>query len=96
MTGAIGLVIITPGATCNLNVFTNTHFGVDTTDYFADPSLWQIGTRIYVGNSMTQWFVDVVVVESPQSCNAGLALVYVVATEAEVANEDETGEVSNI
>ena len=75
--------LITPGATCNLNVFTNTHFGVDTTDYFADPSLWQIGTRIYVGNSMTQWFVDVVVVESPQSCNAGLALVYVVATEAE-------------
>jgi len=75
--------LITPGATCNLIMFDNTHFGVDTADYFADPSLWQIGTRIYVGNSMTQWFVDVVVVESAQSCNAGLALVYVVATEAE-------------
>ena len=75
--------LITPGATCNLNVFDNTHFGVDTTDYFADPSLWQIGTRIYVGAAQTQWFVDVVVVESQYSCNAGLALVYVVATEAE-------------
>ncbi len=75
--------IITPGATCNLVMFDNTHFGVDTADYFADPSLWQIGTRIYVGAAQTQWFVDVVVVESQYSCNAGLALVYVVATEAE-------------
>ncbi len=75
--------LITPGATCNFIEFTNTHFGVDTADYFADPSIWQVGTRIYVGESMTQWFVDVVIVESQYSCNAGLALVYVVATEAE-------------
>lgn len=83
LAGQLPTGLITPGATCNLVQFTNTHFGVDTADYFADPSIWQVGTRIYVGNAMTQWFVDVVVVESPFSCNAGLALVYVVATEAE-------------
>ena len=83
LAGQLPTGLITPGATCNLVQFTNTHFGVDTADYFADPSIWQVGTRIYVGNAMTQWFVDVVVVESPLSCNAGIALVYVVATVAD-------------
>ena len=68
LAGQLPTGLITPGATCNLVEFTNTHFGVDTADYFADPSIWQVGTRIYEGESMTQWFVDVVVVESPFSC----------------------------
>ena len=74
-----GLII--PGGSCNLNVWGQNYFGIDSADYWSDPSLWSVGARIYVGANQQQWFVDGI---SPvqSNCNAPAVLVYVVPTEA--------------
>ena len=73
--------LITPGGSCNLNVWGQNYFGIDSVDYWSNPSLWSIGARIYIGANQQQWFVDGV---SPiqTNCNAPAILVYVVPTEA--------------
>ena len=73
--------LIVSGGSCNLNVWGQNYFGIDSADYWSDPSLWSVGARIYVGNQGQQWFVDGV---SPvqTNCNAPAVLVYVVPTEA--------------
>ena len=67
-----GLII--PGGSCNLNVWGQNYFGIDSADYWSDPSLWVVGARIYVGANQQQWFVDGI---SPvqTNCNAPAVLI---------------------
>ncbi len=71
--------VIVPGGTCNLTSWNQNYFGVDSTDYWNDPSLWSPGTRIYISGQ--QWFVDGV--NFPTNCNDPAVLIYVVPTEAQ-------------
>jgi len=71
--------VIVPGGSCNLTSWNQNYFGIDSVDYWNDPSLWSAGTRIYISGQ--QWFVDGV--NFPTNCNAPAVLIYVVPTEAQ-------------
>ena len=71
--------LIAPGGSCNLTSWDQNYFGIDSTDYWNDPSLWSPGTRIYISGQ--QWFVDGV--NFPTNCNAPAVLIYIVPTEAQ-------------
>ena len=71
--------LIASGGSCNLTSWNQNYFGIDSTDYWNDPSLWSPGARIYISGQ--QWFVDGV--DFPTNCNAPAVLIYVVPTEAQ-------------
>ncbi len=81
--------IITPGSTCNLVSFTNTHFGIDPAFYLEWEDVLQIGARIYVGDNGQQWFIDAVAFDGG-GCNSPTTLIYVVSTEAEADGNPNT------
>ena len=81
--------IITPGSTCNLVSFTNTHFGVDPEFYLQYQDILQIGARIYVGDNGQQWFIDAVAFDGG-GCNSPTTLIYVVSTQAEADGNPNT------
>ena len=69
--------LIVAGGSCNDSIWDQNYFGVDSADYWNDPSLFTIGNRLYIGSAGQQWFVDDVNV-SPYNCNAPAVLIYVV------------------
>ncbi len=71
--------LIVSGGSCNLTSWNQNYFGIDSTDYWSNPSLWSPGARIYISGQ--QWFVDGV--NFPTNCNAPAILIYVVPTEAQ-------------
>ena len=71
--------LIVSGGSCNLTSWNQNYFGIDSTDYWNNPSLWSAGARIYISGQ--QWFVDGV--NFPTNCNAPAVLIYVVPTEAQ-------------
>ena len=69
---------IVPGGSCNLEVWTQNYFGVDSTWYFdGNQSTFAVGNKLYIGEN-TFW-VDVVS-EYQGNCNSPAVLVYVVTT----------------
>ena len=71
--------LIVAGGSCNDSIWNQNYFGIDSTDYWNDPSLWYPGARIYISGQ--QWFVDGV--NFPNNCNAPAILIYIVPTEAQ-------------
>jgi hypothetical protein len=69
--------LIVAGGSCNDSIWDQNYFGVDSADYWSDPSIFAIGNRLYIGFAGQQWFVDAVNV-SPYNCNAPAVLIYVV------------------
>ena len=69
---------VAPGGSCNLSYWTNNFFGIDTATYYANPSIFASGTRIYVDG---YWYwIDGI--DFPTNCNYPTVLVYVVGSEA--------------
>ena len=87
--GSLPTGIITPGSTCNLVSFTNTHFGIDPAFYLEWQDVLQVGTRIYVGNNGQQWFIDAIAFDGG-GCNSPTTLIYVVSTAAEADGNPNT------
>jgi hypothetical protein len=87
--GSLPTGIITPGSTCNLVSFTNTHFGIDPAFYLEWQDVLQIGARIYVGDNGQQWFIDAVAFDGG-GCNSPTTLIYVVSTAAEADGNPNT------
>ena len=87
--GSLPTGIITPGSTCNLVSFTNTHFGIDPAFYLEWQDVLQIGARIYVGDNGQQWFIDAVAFDGG-GCNSPTTLIYVVSTQAEADGNPNT------
>ncbi len=87
--GSLPTGIITPGSTCNLVSFTNTHFGIDPAFYLEWEDVLQIGARIYVGDNGQQWFIDAVAFDGG-GCNSPTTLIYVVSTAAEADGNPNT------
>ena len=81
--------LIVAGGSCNDSIWDQNYFGVDSADYWNNPSIWQIGARIYVGTAQQQWFVDAVSV-TQYNCNAPAVLIYVVPTEAQADGDAGT------
>jgi hypothetical protein len=70
---------VAPGGTCNLTQWTNNYFGIDLAYYNANQSLFAVGTEISV--SGYSYFIDGIT--TPNNCNQGAALVYVVYDESQ-------------
>ena len=87
--GSLPTGIITPGSTCNLVSFTNTHFGIDPAFYLEWQDVLQIGARIYVGDNGQEWFIDAVAFDGG-GCNSPTTLIYVVSTAAEADGNPNT------
>jgi len=81
--------LIVGGGSCNLTIWDQNYFGVDSVDYWNDPSLFAIGNRLYVGLSGQQWFVDHVNF-SPNNCNTPAILIYVVPMQSQADGDGAT------
>jgi len=73
-----GLIV---GTSFNPNIWTGNFFGIDSVDYWNDPSLFVVGNRLYIGLAGQQWFVDAV--DFPTNGNAPAVLVYVVPMQSQ-------------
>jgi len=70
---------VVQGTSCNLTQWTNNFFGIDLAYYNANQSLFAVGTEISV--SGFSYFIDGIT--TPNNCNQGAALVYVVYDESQ-------------
>jgi hypothetical protein len=69
---------VSSGGTCNLSQWTDNFFGIDTATYNANPSIFAVGTRIFVDGNW--YWIDGI--DFPTNCNAPAVLIYVVGSEA--------------
>jgi len=73
-----GLIV---GTSFNPTIWTGNFFGIDSVDYWNDPSLFAVGNRLYIGLLGQQWFVDAV--NFPTNGNAPAVLIYVVPMQSQ-------------
>ena len=81
--------LITPGGSCNLTQWTQNYVGIDSADYWSNPSLFEVGNKFYVNSEMDLYYIDFVS-QVQGNCNFPAVLVYVVVTEAEADGDFNT------